>query len=67
MIEVSSISDLDEVAELQNEVNRLTDENSDLKAKLDELETQVEEMGRAYQEMIDEVEHISALMDRLVK
>lgn len=67
MIKVSSISDLDEVTELQNEVNRLTDENDDLKAKLDELETQIEETGRAYQDLLDELSHISASIDRLVR
>lgn len=65
MIEVENISDLDEVTALQNEVDRLTDENSELQIKLDELETQIEEMGRAYRDLLEEVEHIATLMSRL--
>lgn len=67
MIEVQSIQDLDEISELQNEVNRLTDENDDLKTLIASLEAQTEEITRAYQELSDEISHISALMDRLVK
>ena len=67
MREVTSISDLDEITELTNEVNRLEDENYDLKALVATLESQTEELTRAYQELHDEISHVAALIDRMVK
>lgn len=67
MHEVSNINELDEILELTNEVNRLTDENSDLQTIIATLEAQTEELTRAYQDLSDEISHIVTLMDRLVK
>lgn len=67
MIEVQSIQDLDEISALQNEVERLNEENDDLKTLVATLEVQTEEITRAYQELSDEISHIAALIDRMVK
>lgn len=58
MIEVQSISDLDEVTELQNQVIALTTENEELNDKLSELEHELAQLTA-------DIGNLTAIIDEL--